>query len=209
LKRDKSGVVEPLIFAAATLVYIWTLRQSAPWTICLLVLWSGVILVRLGGSTDEIGLSPQRFSEALVAWRGGFLAGLVALCLVLQQRLTEPETLFQGSLYFVWCCIQQLVYQNVIYRRARTSLGAGRPAWIFCGLVFGIVHLPNPVLVPATTVWGTISSYLFERRPSIPALALAQVALSSLLYEVTPMAWRHGFRVGPAYFGVSLFTGAS
>ena len=51
----------------------------------------------------------------------------------------------------------------------------------------------------ATALWGAISSYLFERWPSIVALALIQLMFSSLLYELTPWEWHHGFRVGPGY----------
>jgi hypothetical protein len=54
--------------------------------------------------------------------------------------------------------------------------------------------------VPATFLWGVASSWLFERLPSIPALALLQWMLSSILYEFSPYDWHHGFRVGPGYF---------
>ena len=200
MKRDRSGVVEALVFTAATLVYIWALRPDAAWTVWILVAWSAVTLARTSKLPDEAGLSPLGFAQTIFAWRYAVLAGLLALSLVLRERLAEPELLLRGAAYFVWCCIQQTVYQNVVYRRMKNSFGAGVQAWLLSGLMFALAHLPNPVLVPATAAWGVASSYLFEKWPSIPALALVQVTLSSLLYELTPLSWHHGFRVGPGYF---------
>jgi hypothetical protein len=95
--------------------------------------------------------------------------------------------------------LQQAVYQNVVYRRLRDGIAPEAHPWLLSGAIFGIVHWPNPLLVPVTTVWGAISSYLFERWPSVVALGLVQFLFSTLLYEMTPWEWHHGFRVGPRY----------
>jgi len=200
LRQVSGGLIEALAFAAAVFLYIWVLRPSAGWTLWLLVAWAGSALAWHGETLDSLGLSPRRSVETVAAWRYFWLAALLALGLVLRERLAEPRLLVQGGAYFLWCCIQQTVYQNLVYRRVRQSLGAGQEAWLLSGLIFGFVHLPNPVLVPATALWGAASSYLFERQPSIPALAVVQVTLSSLLYNLIPWEWHHGFRVGPGYF---------
>jgi hypothetical protein len=38
---------------------------------------------------------------------------------------------------------------------------------------------------------------MFDSRPSVPALALRQALLSTLLYWLTPIALNRQFRVGP------------
>jgi hypothetical protein len=200
LKRGKSGFAEAVAFACATLAYIWMLRPNR-WFLLLLVGWAVLSIARRSTSPAEMGWSPRRFAEAMYAWRYGWLAGAVCLILILAGRIADSEILFRGGAYFVWCCIQQTVYQNLVYRPLRHSFDAGLLSWSVSGLIFGAVHLPNPVLAPATLLWGAGSSRLFEAKPSIPALALAQVLLSSLLYELTPWDWHHGFRVGPGYFG--------
>ena len=111
------------------------------------------------------------------------------------------KLLFRGAVYFAWCVVQQLLLQNMIYRRVRSALGATPGAALLSGVLFAAAHLPNPVLVPATLVWGTIAARLFEWRPSIIAIALLQTLLSSLLFWLTPVAWHHQFRVGPGYWG--------
>jgi hypothetical protein len=200
LRRDSSGALEAGGFTAATLLCIWLPRPRSAWPLSLLAAWAVVSIVAHSKTIDEAGLSPRRFGEAVHAWRYGLIALWGALALVLQERVAEPGLLLRGAAYFGWCCIQQAAYQNLVYRRIRATLGPRWPAWALSGLLFGLVHLPNPVLVPATALWGVASSYLFERRPSAPALALIQAALSSLLYEASPPDWHHGFRVGPGYF---------
>jgi Type II CAAX prenyl endopeptidase Rce1-like len=199
LKRSKVGLIEALAFSAAVLAYIWVFRFRAPWTLWLLVAWAAVAYTVHRETPDSTGLSMRCFLQALADWRYLWPGALLALGLVLQQRLADPQLLARGGAYFVWCCVQQAVYQNLVYRRLRASLGTHPPPWLLSGMIFGLVHWPNPVLVPVTAVWGALSSYLFERWPSVPALALVQFLFSTLLYELTPWDWHHGFRVGPRY----------
>ena len=199
MKRSNTGLVEALAFTAAVLAYIWVFRFRAPWTIWLLVVWATAACLLHRETLDSCGLSARRFLQAIVSWRYLWPAALLALALVLQERIADPQLLARGGVYFAWCCVQQAVYQNLVYRRLRSSIGADPPPWLLSGIIFGLVHWPNPVLVPATALWGAISSYLFERWPSIVALALIQLMFSSLLYELTPWEWHHGFRVGPGY----------
>jgi Type II CAAX prenyl endopeptidase Rce1-like len=199
LKRSKTGLIEAIAFSAAVLAYIWIFRFRAPWTVWVLVAWAAIAYMVHRETLDSSGFSMGVFLRAVVDWRYLWPAALLALGLVLQQRLADPQLLLRGVIYFAWCCVQQAVYQNLVYRRVRSSTGPGPPAWMLSGMIFGIVHWPNPVLVPATAVWGAVSSYLFERWPSVVALALVQFLCSSLLYELTPWGWHHGFRVGPRY----------
>lgn len=199
MKRTKTGLIEALAFAAAVLAYIWVFRFRAPWTLGLLVTWAAIAFSLYRETLDSWGLSPRRFLRAVIDWRYLWPGALLALGLVLQERLADPQLLARGAVYFAWCCVQQAVYQNLVYRRLRASIGADPPPWLLSGMIFGLVHWPNPVLVPATALWGALSSYLFERWPSIVALALVQFMFSSLLYELTPWDWHHGFRVGPRY----------
>jgi hypothetical protein len=68
------------------------------------------------------------------------------------------------------------------------------------GLAFAAAHAPNPILLPATFVWGIASSLLFERCRTVWGLALMQVMLASMLLWTTPAEMNHGFRIGPYYY---------
>jgi membrane protease YdiL (CAAX protease family) len=68
--------------------------------------------------------------------------------------------------YACWCVFQQLLLQNMTYRRLRSGLGASWSTLSIAGAMFALAHIPNPILVPATFVWGTVSARLFEPHPS-------------------------------------------
>lgn len=115
-------------------------------------------------------------------------------------KIPDWQGAYHAMLYCAWCVLQQLLYQNMVCKRLRESTGPSWKSRILAGSLFGAVHLPNPVLTPATMVWGTLSGYLFEESPSVGALGLMQFLLSTSLFWVTPIRWNHDFRVGPGYW---------
>lgn len=159
-----------------------------------------LVVASLAVHREPLGFAMRAFRGTMRDWGGVIVlcAGAVLLGCVLSER--PMYLLFRGCLYFVWCVVQQVLLQKIIYGRIRVSMGAGWAASLLAGLLFAVVHFPNPVLMPATFVWGTLSTRLFERHPSIVALALFQTLLSSLLIWATPVAWNHQFRVGPGYW---------
>ncbi len=154
MKRTKAGLIEALTFTAAVLLYIWVFRFLAPWTLWLLVTSVAVSYKLHGETLDSFGLSPREFFRALADWRYLWIGALLGLALALQQRFGDPQLLARGALYFVWCGVQQTVYQNLVYRRIKSSLGPKPPPWLPSGVIFGLVHWPNPVLIPATALWA-------------------------------------------------------
>ena len=64
------------------------------------------------------------------------------------------------------------------------------------------MHFPNPILVPATFVWGVASSLLFERCRTVWGLALLQTMLASTLFWITPLELNRNFQIGPYYYQV-------
>ena len=67
------------------------------------------------------------------------------------------------------------------------------------GLIFGFVHIPNPVLVPVTFLGGYLLTRIFFSTRNLVPLALAQTIVGSLLAVAIPVNWHHGLRVGPGY----------
>ena len=70
------------------------------------------------------------------------------------------------------------------------------------GIIFGLLHLPNPILVPATFLAGWVFAILFRRYPSLPALALSHAVGSTAVAFCFDPATLHKMRVGPRYFHV-------
>lgn len=192
-------IAEAFVFAAAVILYIWVLRSRAPWTIWLLALAVAVSVWRHAETLASAGLSLATLRSALRAWWMWFVLAAAAVALLGGRSVLGVEPLERALTYFLWCIGQQVVYQTMIYRRVREAFGASWRAWTLSGILFALAHLPNPVLAPATLAWGIISSRLFERLPSAPALGLLQFLLSTLLLLLTPLRWHRNLRVGPGY----------
>lgn len=201
MQRNHRSILEVLLFTGGVVAYLWL--RTWPWAIVipvvLLVATALAFRARSEG-VDSLGLNLRLFVRSLTEWRVWYLASLVGLVIIGGERLLLPGLLYRGFRYFLWCVVQQVLYQNMV---AKPMLGACKTPARACGAaaaLFAAVHAPNPVLIPATFVWGGLSCRMFVRLRSAVGLALLQTLLSSLLYWITPLAWHRGFRVGIGYF---------
>jgi hypothetical protein len=152
-------------------------------------------------SFESLGLSLRALLNAVAAWRWWLFSCAVSLGILLWiETTTSLHAIYRWCGYACWCVLQQLLFQNMAYRRLREGLGASWKTSSIAGAMFAAAHIPNPILVPATFLWGTVSTRLFERRPSVPVLGVTQALLSAMLYVITPVALNGQFRVGPGYW---------
>ena len=198
----RSGIrlAEAFGFTAVVLIDIWYLRPTSAWWDTMPAAFAIVSCTAHRETLATLGLSARELWAALRAWRFPLLGAATAAvggCFLTGQPL---YLLYRGGLYFLWCILQQFLLQNMIYRRLRDAAGASWSAWVLTGALFGATHVPNPVLVPATIAWGTLSSRMFEHHPAIVPIALLQTMLSALLLWLTPADLSHQFRVGPGYW---------
>ena len=101
--------------------------------------------------------------------------------------------------YSLWALMQQYVLQvYVLLRLLRIGMGHASAIALATAL-FVIVHIPNPVLVPAVLVWGSIASVLYLRYRNLYPLAIAHGLLGMCLAVSLPNAWHHHMRVGLGY----------
>jgi len=154
-------------------------------------------------TAESLGMSLRAFLGAVAAWRW-YLASCAASLIVLSwfETTASAHQIYRWCGYACWCILQQLLFQNMAYRRLRDGMGASWKTSTIAGAMFAAAHVPNPILVPATFLWGTVSTRLFESRPSVPVLGVTQAILSGMLYVLTPVALNGQFRVGPGYWAV-------
>jgi hypothetical protein len=194
---------EAFTFALASIAYIWVRPLWWSWSLLIPLALVVVSFIWHSESLESLGLSLRAFLSAAATWRW-WLASCAASLLILTwlQTATSMHVIYRWCGYACWCVLQQLLFQNMAYRRLREGLG---PSWTTSGIagaLFAATHLPNPILVPATFLWGTVSTRMFEARPSVPVLGVTQALLSALLYIATPVALNGQFRVGPGYWAV-------
>jgi len=101
----------------------------------------------------------------------------------------------------VWALFQQYVLNGFINRRAQLALGKGVKSILLVGIVFGVLHLPNPLLAVLTFVGGLIWAAVYQRQPNLFALALSHTLSSIALALLVSPRLLNSLRVGFKYFG--------
>jgi membrane protease YdiL (CAAX protease family) len=101
----------------------------------------------------------------------------------------------------LWALFQQYTLNGFINRRAQLAFGSGPRSVVVVGLIFALLHFPNPILAVATLAGGLIWAAVYQRRPNLFALALSHSISSLMLALSIPSDLLNGLRVGFKYFG--------
>jgi membrane protease YdiL (CAAX protease family) len=99
-----------------------------------------------------------------------------------------------------WGFFQQYLLQGYIHRRLMAVIPSGAWRAVAVGLIFAALHIPNPVLVPATFAAGWVFALLFWRHPNLFVLALCHAVGSTAVAFAFDPDVLHRMRVGPGYF---------
>jgi membrane protease YdiL (CAAX protease family) len=107
---------------------------------------------------------------------------------------------FLGSLapLIPWGGAQQWVLQTVVLREAQRASSRAKGIVIAAAL-FGIVHLPNPLLAPVTGAAALVWCWLYDRHPNIVPLALSHALGTLALRYAFDEAITGRLRIGAAY----------
>lgn len=205
--RSFGPAAEALGFWALVIVFEWWIEPTAGLLVrmALLVLLGlvpvasivlhheplrtiGFELEGLGTSACEVGFATLGGAVLIVA--------LGAAC----HAPIDLRVLRWLPLYLIWGILQQFALQSFVHRRLLQSLGRPQLAALMAALLFGSTHLPNPVLVPATTVAGWVWCRLYLRTPSLWTLAVSQAVLALLVLACLPPEWVRNLKVGPGYW---------
>lgn len=185
-------------------IWHWQFTHRRAWIVAPVWLAASFIIHRdtlrtLGWRIDNLKTSTRN---------AALLFGLFAMTLMgtgLIRRAPTHVPPNHGSVshlaaYFGFCIFQQIVLNSLITNRLLELSSRIWLAAVLAGIVFAIVHWPNPVLVPLTFVGGAAMAWLFARERNILPLAAGQVVLSLLIWWAFPLSWHHGLRVGPGYY---------
>jgi hypothetical protein len=195
-----------ILFPLFTLAFIWRLQFRAWWTWIVFPLWLFGSFVAQRDTLDTLGWGLNDFWAAIRSALKVFsilVLGMILLGLLLHGPRPVPHALLSPLRfveYCAFCLLQQIGLNSLIQNRTLSLIDSEWVASAVSGAIFAAMHWPNPVLVPATLLLGTVMAWLFARHRNILPLAVGQAVLGTLAGWTFSATWIHHLRVGPGYY---------
>jgi membrane protease YdiL (CAAX protease family) len=183
---------------------MWTPRPTQRSLFWIAFAWIVATTVARRPSVETLGLRiPTRRSSLWIVAGGIFFAGLLmAVGLALRTlhvlQGAEPLGLHMAG-YLLWAFEQQFILQNYFLYRLVRILSNESAAVVVAALLFSTAHIPNPVLVAVTLVFGLASCTLFLRYRNLYALGVVHGILGLCVAISVPDAVTHHMTVGLGY----------
>ena len=98
--------------------------------------------------------------------------------------------------HLVWAAFQQGLLQLFLRPVIGESLRTPAAATLVTAMVFGLLHLPCPILVASTIVLGVMWVWLFRRHGRIAPVIVSHAMLAALAFVVVPPQWNCELLVG-------------
>jgi membrane protease YdiL (CAAX protease family) len=102
--------------------------------------------------------------------------------------------------YTVWAFMQEFLLMDFfLLRLLRMLPDSKKTAVMATACLFAVAHLPNPILAPATLLWGVAGSLLFLRYRNLYTLAMVHAIMGICIATTIPGPVNHNMRVGLGY----------
>lgn len=150
----------------------------------------------------DLDLPPLQFSIVVICL--GIITATTVLLVsaqlgTLHRLFGRPNAILHGSTYLIWAVVQQWIQQSFFFARIERVIERGVLASFTTAALFGLAHLPNPVLAPLTFLGGWLLSELYRRYRSVVPLGIAHGLVGLAIALAVPDSLNHHMRVGLGY----------
>lgn len=216
--KNTGGLLEIMWVFALILAQIWLVPSNnlAPATITFIIMAVSWIrrVKNVSMVLKMVGLYNPSWNNFVRFWtRIFFFIAPITIVLTHVYRINfdnyftgEAGGIVHFLVYFFWAGLQQLILCGYFALQLETIFEKKLVASALAGLLFAVVHLPNPLLVTIALPGGILCSYIFlameKKNLYFIAFAHAATALSLkyFLQFFIPHASTLNLRVGPGYF---------
>jgi hypothetical protein len=153
---------------------------------------------------EPMGLHKVNLRQSL--WFASVALAMASIAVILAVRLHTLQLpadrvwlVRHYGAYAVWALIQQVGLQCFFFSRLLRLLPGGISAAAMTAVLFAGAHLPSPILMLATLIWGFAACLLFLRYRNVYSLAIAHAILGITIGITIPGAVDHNMRVGIRY----------
>jgi membrane protease YdiL (CAAX protease family) len=187
------------------LLALWTPTPLQTWLTWITLAW--IVAATAASKLDArtLGFRPARLGPLL--WVVGVAIVLATLAVWIAARIHTFHPLPSGTIslsrtsgYLLWAFLQQFLLQDFFLLRLLRLFPSKTTAVIAAAVLFASAHIPNPLLVVMTLLWGAAACALFVRYRDLYSLGIAHGILGICLAVTVPSAVHHDMRVGLGYF---------
>lgn len=186
------------------LAVIWTPRPEQRFLWMVAAAAVAVIAFMSHDDAEAMGLRGANLLRSV--WIVGAALLLVGAAILVAARLGTLRLpngvmafIATYCLYAVWSGVQQFLLQSFFLLRFRRLIANPTIAALTAAALFATAHLPNPVLVPITLLWGFAACLHFLHYRNLYPLALAHAILGIAVAITVPGPVDHNMRVGLGY----------
>jgi len=183
---------------------VWTPRPTQQLLFWIAFVWILATTLVYRPDANTLGLRLIGLQSLLWITAGGLLFAGVLVGIGFELHTLHPlhgarSLRLHMAGYQLWAFEQQFILQDYFLLRLLRILPTQFAAVIAAAVLFSTAHLPNPVLMAATLVWGIVSCTLFLRRRNLYALGLVHGILGLGVAISVPDSVTHHMMVGLGY----------
>ena len=198
------ALLELCVGYALILLVIWTPRPLQRLLYIAALAW--ILLATYLSFNSRIAtlLRPSRSARSLWIIAAALLVAGIAVVFAFRLQtlhLAHGAAFFIRSFwgYALWSLVQQFLLQCFFLLRLLRILPSQRNAVITAVCLFGIAHIPNPILTTLTLIWGSIACLLFLRYRNLYTLGVVHAIFGITLAITVPGSISRNMRVGLGY----------